>query len=302
MRVSSRIGSIVILILVTGALAQNAHSSRPAEQAGLPTAASPVTAPTQGPWTADRIMARVAENQDKAEKLRSEYIYEQRVRIVLHKPHGKLTREETANYHVTPSAEASEKKLEKLTGRYLAKGKYLDFEGEPVPEPDSLDGQLVQQFRDDFVNSKTKDGLAKDLFPLTSAEQESMEFRLVGEETVDGRAAYRVAFRPKDNDEITWAGDAWIDKEEFQPVYVTTKLSRRIPFFVRTMFGTDLPGLGFSVHYRRQPDGVWFPTSFGTEFRLRAIFFINRDIAISLENQEFERTHVKTRVDLVAPE
>src|ERR1700731_3036662 len=55
-----------------------------------------------------------------------------------------------------------------------------------------------------------------------------------------------------------------------------------IPVFVRTLLGTDLPGLGFNVEYRRFDDGVWFPVSFGTEFRLRAVFFINRDITVSL--------------------
>jgi hypothetical protein len=73
---------------------------------------------------------------------------------------------------------------------------------------------------------------------------------------------------------------------------VFTKLSRKIPFFVRTALGTDLPGVGFSVTYKRQPDGVWFPASFGTEFRLKAVFFIKRDISVSLQNSGFEHTHV----------
>jgi hypothetical protein len=83
---------------------------------------------------------------------------------------------------------------------------------------------------------------------------------------------------------------------------VFTKLSRRIPFMVRTMLGTDVPGVGFNVVYKRQPDGVWFPESFGTEFRIRALFFINRDISVSLANTAFEHTHVETRMKIVGPE
>ena len=75
-----------------------------------------------------------------------------------------------------------------------------------------------------------------------------------------------------------------------------TKLSRRLPFGVRTFLGTDLPGIGFAVHYRRQDDGVWFPVSLGSEFRIRALFFFNRIMTVSLENKAFEHTHVQTRI------
>jgi hypothetical protein len=104
---------------------------------------------------------------------------------------------------------------------------------------------LIHDFREDLSNEKTKDGLAKDLFPLTSDEQKDYEFKLLGQEIEQGRNVYHIAFRPKDKDEITWAGEAYIDAAEFQPVRVFTKLSRRIPFGVRTFLGTDLPRIGF---------------------------------------------------------
>ena len=143
--------------------------------------------------------------------------------------------------------------------------------------------------------------MGKDLFPLTSEEQKNYQFRLLGQETQEGRNVYHIGFRPKDKDEITWAGEAYIDAAEFEPVRVFTKLSRRIPFMVRTMLGTDLPGIGFNVVYARQEDGVWFPATFGTEFRIRALFFINRDVSIALENSAFERTHVKSTMKVVGP-
>jgi len=64
---------------------------------------------------------------------------------------------------------------------------------------------------------------------------------------------------------------------KFQPVRVFTRMSRRIPYLVRTMW-FDLPGFGFNVVYERQEDGVWFPSIFGTEFRLHVgpLFFFNR--------------------------
>jgi len=116
------------------------------------------------------------------------------------------------------------------------------------------------------------------------------------------RSVYHLGFGPKDQKDIDWAGEAFIDALDFQPVRVFTKLSRRIPFMVRTLFGTDVPGIGFDVHYQRQADGVWFPISFGTEFRLHVLFFLNRDISISLENSAFEHTHVKSKIEVLGPE
>jgi len=258
--------------------------------------------PANPPLTADAIMARVAANQDRSEELRKQYVYRQHTHILTHKPKGgRLQREETADYDVTPTPDGTQKQLKLITGRYWHQGKYEVFEGEPVPETGSLDGGLIQGFRDDLSNDKTKDGLAKDLFPLTTEQQKDYEYKLLGQEVQEGRGVYHIAFRPKDKSDITWAGEAYIDAAEFQPVRVFTKLSRRIPFAVRTLLGTDLPGLGFNVVYKRQEDGVWFPTTFGTEFRLHVLFFINRDISVSLENSGFQHTQVESKFKMIGP-
>jgi hypothetical protein len=269
--------------------------------AALSSAQSTPSAPAHESLTADAIMARVAANQDRAEVMRKEYVYRQHVHILTHKPNGKLLREETADYDVVPTPEGTEKQLRLLTGRYWQKGKYETFQGEPVPDEESLDADLIKNFRDDLSNEKTKDGLAKNLFPLTSEEQKNFDFKLLGQEMQQGRSVFHIAFWPRDKDEITWAGEAYVDAGEFEPVRVFTTLSRRVPFMVRTMLGTDLPGLGFNVVYKRQEDGVWFPATFGTEFRIHVLFFINRQVSISLENSAFEHTHVKSRMKVVGP-
>ena len=254
------------------------------------------------PLTADAIMARVAANQDRGETLRKEYVYHQHIHIVSKKPGAKLMREETTDYQVVPSPDGTKKVLQRLRGRYLHHRQYLDFTGEPAPEEGSLDAGLIRDLRDDLASAGSKDGLGRDLFPLTSEQQEKYQFRLIAQEMQQGRSVYHVDFGPKDTKDIDWAGEAFIDAVDFQPVRVFTKLSRRIPFMVRTMLGTDLPGIGFDVHYLRQPDGVWFPVSFGTEFRLHVLFFLNRDISIALENSSFEHTHVKSKIEVVGPE
>ena len=244
----------------------------------------------------DEIMARVAANQDRAEQVRADYVYQQHIHVATLRTNGKLAREESADYLVTPTPDGTKKELKHIEGRYWHKGKYLTFQGKPVPEAGWLDSSLVQTFRDDLSNDKSKDGLGHDLFPLTSGEQKTYRFELVGEDTIKGRKVYRVRFRPREKNELTWAGEAMIDAEEFEPVRVYTKLSRRLPFAVRTLLGTDVPGIGFNVEYKRFDEGIWFPVSFGTEFRLRAVFFINRDITVALENSAFERAKVQSKI------
>ena len=268
------------------------------------------------PLNADNIMARVAANQDRSEALRKEYVYKQHVHISTHKPKNRMMREETADYDVVPLPDGTQKQLKSLTGRYWNKDKYVDFQGEtmhetdktdanlihdlrnhePVPEAGRTDAELIHNLRNSLLNDKSKDGLARDLFPLTSGEQKNYEFKLLGQEVEAGRNVYHIAFTPKDNAEPTWGGEAFIDAAEFQPVRVFTKMSRRLPFLVRTMW-FDLPGFGFNVVYQRQEDGVWFPSSFGTEFQMLfgPMYFSNRDVSISLKNSGFEHPHVETK-------
>jgi hypothetical protein len=54
--------------------------------------------------------------------------------------------------------------------------------------------------------------------------------------------------------------------------------------------------MGFSVQYARQPDGAWFPSSFGTEFHLKVLYFLNRDVSLSLDNRDLQHTQVDTRI------
>jgi hypothetical protein len=257
---------------------------------------APCPAAGQALVTAEEVMARVAANQDRAVKQRAEYLYQQQIRIISRKTNGRLMRDETTDYLVTPTPDGTKKEMKRLVGRAWFKGRYVEFNKEPGPNPDSLDRDLVDDLRDGLANDRSKDGLARDLFPLTTDEQKDYRFELEGEETFEGRRVYRIRFAPRDKHDIAWAGEALIDCREYQPLRVYTKLSRKLPLFVRTVLGTSLPGVGFDVEYHRFGEDVWFPVSFGTEFRLRAVFFIKRDISISLKNSAFEHVHVKSKV------
>jgi hypothetical protein len=244
-------------------------------------------------------MARVAASQDRSQALRKQYVYKQQIHILTHKPGGKLMREETANYNVVPTPDSTKKKLTLLTGRYWHKGRYEQFTGEPKPEEDSLDGDLINGLRDDLSDDGAKDGLARHWFPLTSEEQKDYAFKLLGQKVQQGRSVYHISFQPNNTDGVAWAGEVYIDAAEFEAVRVFTKLAGRIPLMIRILLGTDVRGIGFNVVYQRQPDGVWFPATVGTDFRICARFVINRRVSLSLENSAFERLHVASRTKVI---
>ena len=194
------------------------------------------------PLNASDIMARVAANQDRCEALRKEYVYKQHIHIATHKPKNRMMREETADYDVVPLPDGPQKQLKSLTGRYWNKDKYVEFKGEPaeaggtdadvigslrnheaLPEAGRTDSDLIRNLRNHLLNDNSKDGLARNLFPLTSEEQKGYEFKLLGQEVEAGRNVYHIAFAPKDDAEPTWAGEAFIDAAEFQPVKCSPK-------------------------------------------------------------------------------
>jgi hypothetical protein len=284
--------SLLLTFLWSAILGASAQSQT--ESQNVPTADS-------GSLTAEAIMARVAANQDRTELARKQYVYHQHIHVVTKKTNGKLMREEISDYHMVPQEDKTQRQLEKLTGKYWGKGKYVEFSGEPAPNEDSLDASLVNDLRDDLVEPKSKDGIGQNLVPFATDKLSKYTFHLVGRETFQGRDAYHLSFAPVDKNDVDWAGEAYIDATDFEPIYAYTKLSRKLPFAVRTLLGTDLPGVGYSLHYEKQPGGAWFPKTYGTEFTLHVLFFFNREVMVSLDNKDFQQTHVETKITAEAP-
>ena len=267
---------------------------------------------------AEAVMARVAANQDQAEAERAKYIYVQHARMVSRRG-GTVMCEEITNYRMTPSSDGSHEELLNLDGRQLSNHKYVTYHALPpeqagtetkdAPQKDedpdtirvtvsdeNMDRDLVEHMRWNLIHDKSKDGISAHLFPLTSKDQGDYVFHMVGRERMNDRDVFHVSFRPKDKDDFGWSGDAFIDTAAFQPVLITTGMARKIPFAVRTLLGTNLPGLGFTVTYAPQPDGVWFPVTFSTEFKIHVLFFFHREIILDAQNREFEKTHVTSRI------
>jgi hypothetical protein len=288
--------------------------------------------------SAESVMARVGENQDRAEAERARYVYVQHAKMVSRRGNTVMC-EEITDYRITPSTEGSHEQLLKLDGRQFSKHQYLAYQALPpqsvppdsrqndapkqeVPptqnrdapkdaekkdpdhhdtlrvtiNDDNMDRDLVENLRWNLTHDKSKDGIAAHLFPLSSKEQANYVFRMIGRERLNGRDVFHISFRPRKKDDFGWSGDALIDTTAYQPVLITTGMARKIPFAVRTLLGTNLPGLGFTVTYTPQPDGVWFPASFSTEFKIHVLFFFHRQIILDAQNRNFEKTHVTSRI------
>jgi hypothetical protein len=191
----------------------------------------------------------------------------------------------------------SEKKKDEAAAKDKKKDKEKDKD--PLFDPNSdetLDRDLVENMRWNLIHDKSKDGVNAHLFPLTSKDQLNYAFRMIGLERLNSREVYHIAFRPKEKSDFGWSGDAFIDTTAYQPVLVTTAMARKIPFAVRTLLGTDVPGLGFTITYAPQTNGVWFPVTFSTEFKIHVLYFFHRQIILDAQNRNFEETHVTSRI------
>jgi len=273
----------------------------------LPALTGTASAQTPAQPTAEQIMQRVAENQDRSDAERKHYVYQQRARAASHRGH-KVMCEETTESRITPTPEGSQHQLLTLQGRRWHQGTYQTYD-HPLFQPppgqvhisnqadDDTDVDLVESMRrDTLTDENSKDGFNAGLFPLTGKALPSYDYHLVKRETMNGRDTFHITFQPKDHSDFDWKGDAWIDTTAYQPVLVRTRLSRGVPFLVKTMLGTNVPGLGFSVTYQPQPDGTWFPVTFGTEFKIHVLFLFSRQITIDATNHDFQKTHVDSKI------
>lgn len=248
-------------------------------------------------------MARVAENQDRAQQARAAWVYDQNVFVRL-KRGKKLAREESRDYVVTPRPEGTHKELKRLSGKVDRKGKILEFsDPKEVEKGFDIDADLAEEFAGDFAGSKDgKDGVDPGLFPLTADKQQNYAFELHGREQYRGSEVYKVTFEPKKGTEDEmWRGEALIDVNDYQPVLVTTTLAWGIPAVIRTVFGTNLKHLGFKISYQKVADGVWFPAKWGGEFHLRALFLYARTISLAVSNTEFRRATVNSTITFEKP-
>jgi len=257
-------------------------------------------------------MAQVVANLDQAADARRQFVYHQRVISSLIRGNGQLSRKEKREYEAFPGEDRTEKKLVSLEGE-CRRGKSTVLYTEPGYRDKGLDidGDLIREMTDSLVDDKsTRDGIPPSLFPLRRKDLAGYRFTLKGEFEYQGRRTYKIQFEPAgrhrciniggDDDGCqgpSWAGEAWIDAQELQPARIFTTQAFHIPWGVKVFLGTNVQQSGFAVSYQRVDDNVWFPASYGTEFRFNALWGYRRTVTLSLESNQFRRAGAKSKID-----
>ncbi|MDZ7639108.1 MAG: hypothetical protein U5J83_12810 [Bryobacterales bacterium] len=248
------------------------------------------------------ILHRVVQKQSAAKEDRNRWIFGQRALVRFLRSNGKLAREELRHYEVRPKVDGMERDLISLEGKVT-----IGKEVHPYSDPEyrsgkmDLDGELVDGFADDFLFEKgARDGLPKNLFPVSAEMVERHEFTLDGEEDYRGRQVFRITFVPvkKEGDRPSgwWKGEMLVDTETLQPLLVTTTQARGIPMAVRALLGINVKQMGFRLEYGEVAPGVWFPTRYSGEFSLRILFGYSRRIALSLHNLDFRKATAESSI------
>jgi len=264
------------------------------------------------------IMEKMAARVETAAEARRQYVYQQMVRTNLIRSDNKMSRWEKREYTVTPDADGTRKELVSLRGEYREGNKMVPYseKGKKYKESD-VDAELADELTDDLVNEKkSKDGIPHSLFPLRSKDLGHYKFTSKGEEDYRGRRSYRIAYEPAqktlcvvigDEEEASkcegssWKGEIWVDAEEFQPVRIDSQLAFKIPWGIRVFLGTNLSQTGFSVNYQRVAENVWFPVTYGTEFRVSVLFRYKRTITLALESSGFRKTAATSKIEYDLP-
>ncbi len=272
------------------------------------------------------IMQKMAANTDAASEARRQYVYHQHLRSGLSKTNGQVICRESRDYTVIPQATTTERKLISFKGECRKGNQMLPYappghvrpglRDQPADDrsaPDSADREAITEVTDDLaVDPKSRDGIPRQMFPLSGAELPRYRFTLKGETAINGRRAYDVLFEPiatknecidiDKNGCSPWKGEAWVDAEDCQPVRIDTQLARGIPLAVRILLGFDLHQLGFSLTYQRTAEGVWFPATYGTEFRVTVLWGYKRTITLSMENTDFRKTDAQSVIQFDSPQ
>lgn len=248
--------------------------------------------------TADAIMQRVAENQTKAQDARKNFVYDMNVFVRLKRANGKLAREESRDYVVAPTAKGAKRNLVKVEGKILDGKRETTYSEAGYKTKDmDIDGALADSFARDVMWSKNDLGPMLDWFPLTEKRLEYYNFKLTGDENYLGHDVYKIAFDGHGEDDDCWKGEALIEKNEFQPVLITSRWTCKIPKAVTIMLGINVHDIGAKITYQRFEKDVWFPVTCGGEIKLRVLFGYARTIAFSAKNSGFRKADVQTAIE-----
>lgn len=257
------------------------------------------------------IMTKVAANVEKSTGARRQYVYKQSIISNLVRSNGKIARKENREYEVFPTQTGSEKKLVSLQGRVRRGNQSTDYTDAGFKDKNlDIDGDLMRELIDDLVDDKqSRDGIPPSLFPLSTKDLPGYRFTSNGDVVYQGRRTLRILFEPvvkrhcitiggdDECDSPSWKGEAWIDAEELQPVRIQTQQAFQVPWGVKLFLGTNVQQSGFAITYQRVAENVWFPVSYGTEFRFNVLWGYKRTVTLSLASSDFQKASAASKIE-----
>jgi hypothetical protein len=248
----------------------------------------------QAPDAAE-IMRRVSENVDRATAARTAWVYDQDVFVRLKRANGKLAREESRQYTIAPTEKGAQRKLLNVEGKILDGNKETHYTKAGFRQQDrDIDGALVNNLAREIMWRKDSIGPMMYWFPLESKNLEKYTFKFEGEERYRDYDVYRISFHEREDE---WEGEALIERNEFQPVLVTSSWTGKVPAGVVIALGTNVKQIGAKITYKRFDKDVWFPVECGGEMKLRVLFLYARTIAFSSTNAGFRKVDVRSSVE-----
>lgn len=254
-----------------------------------------VSAAAQTPDASD-IMRRVSGNLDRSEAARTHYVYDQDVFIRLQRANGKLAREESRQYAVAPTERGAARKLIGLQGKILDGRKETDYTEAGYRRKNiDIDGALVDSFAREVMWRRSAIP-NMDWFPFAHKDLDQYTFRFEGEEQYRDYDVYRISFHMGSSGD-QWEGEALIERNEYQPVLVTTAWTGHIPAAAKIALGTNVQHIGAKITFQRFEKDVWFPVSCGGEMKLRVLFGYARTIAFRSTNSGFRKADVQSSIE-----
>lgn len=254
-----------------------------------------VAAWAQTPDAAE-IMRRVSENLDRANEVRARYVYDQDIFIRLQRANAKLAREENRQYTVAPTEKGAMRKLVSVKGTIRKGSTSINyFEAGFRQKETDIDGALVDSFAREVMWRHSAIPNMQ-WFPFERKDLDQYSFQFEGEERYKDYDVYKISFRmgvPGDQ----WEGEALIERDEYQPVLVTTAWTGHIPALARITLGTNIRHVGARIAFQRFDKDTWFPISSGGEMKVRVLFLYSRTIAFSSTNSGFRKTDVQSSVE-----
>jgi hypothetical protein len=261
---------------------------------GIAASSIGVTLSAQTPDAAE-IMRRVSENVGRAEAARAAWVYDQDVFVRLKRANGKLAREESRQYAVAPAEKGADRKLVKVEGKILEGKKETAYSEAGYRQKDvDIDGAIVDSLAREVMWREDSMGLMGYWDPLESKNLDKYAYKLEGEERYHDYDVYRITFREKEDE---WEGEALIERNEFQPVLVTSAWTGKVPTGVTIALGTNVKQIGAKITYKRFDKDVWFPVLCGGELKLRVLFLYARTIAFSAANRDFRKADVQSSIE-----